>query len=275
MKGFKYHAETTEEETCLEDRVLPPMKVLPKRHPDPESSDSIEPKPAVDKARRSQQNSGKHLGLKTLLEEIGVSDEYRRHHSETAPWRYAPIQMSKRTSIEKPISRAIPSVYQRRCLSGESESDENWRERHSKGNEADHSSEGIKSGSHRQPTLLKNRHRDRRVSKEENWSPDSYSREKEAMFDQYESDINQKRNSDPLPRNDARGNPSPGEGLRNALGNIENRLNENSRNKPAPRNQQRRKQSGKESGKGFATLVEELVQRPERGISKNKNHVDE
>jgi hypothetical protein len=134
--------------------------------------------------------------------------------------------------------------------------------------ELDSSSESVYSCAKQLGILSKEYQYHRHVFREETGSPDSYSRDKEAKFDLSENDINQKRNSKPLRHVGNLGNPSPGEGLRNALGNIENRLNGKQKSRKVSTNPPSRKQSNKETGeKGFATLVEELV--PNRGISKN------
>lgn len=93
-------------------------------------------------------------------------------------------------------------------------------------------------------------------------SRDSYSAKKEATFEihECEDEFERERESDPRPQH--LGRPSPGEGLRNALGNLDNRLH---RKRSVGRTGSSHSKGVKgdqntPSEKGFATLVEELIQ---------------
>ena len=99
----------------------------------------------------------------------------------------------------------------------------------------------------------------RRPSHQSDKTLDSYTREKEAIYQVSESDDNPRaRNSRGLSA------PSPGEGLRNALGNLEHRIHRRASARDKPQSLDVVKNHGAEEGraaggKGFATLVEELV----------------
>ena len=102
-------------------------------------------------------------------------------------------------------------------------------------------------------------------------SKDSYSGKKEATFELYESDdVEPAIEPETVPCPSRLGNASPGEGLRNALGNLENRLYRKQSNgrTQLDRNKGGNKSEKSSSEKGFATLVEELVepQRSQKGI---------
>jgi hypothetical protein len=84
---------------------------------------------------------------------------------------------------------------------------------------------------------------------------DSQFREKQAVYNQYETEYSERRN---LSRHQREiGKPSPGEGLRNALGNLETRLK--TRNFGTSRQSSVNQQKKDSEPKGFATMVEELV----------------
>ena len=103
-------------------------------------------------------------------------------------------------------------------------------------------------------------------------SKDSHFGGKEAMFEPYETDDVEPQ----IPEKQARRmephvKPSPGEGLRNALGKLENRLNRRPTDGQTdlPNNQAINNSQKSSSGKGLATLVEELVEPriSEKGIA--------
>lgn len=97
-------------------------------------------------------------------------------------------------------------------------------------------------------------------------SRDSYSAKKEATFEFYENNDKDESSRDRKqgPRSEHLGKPSPGEGLRNALGNLDNRLHQKQSIEGTNLNRDRELKRGQKSSleKGFATLVEELVQPP-------------
>jgi hypothetical protein len=246
------------------------MKVSSKQCQNRESSKSLERSPLVNKVRLSQQGTGKQVRLGTLLDEIGLSDRYEGHYEEAAPETHSRKTAFKRISNRRLASRKIPNCSQRRRTSSKESENENDLRPRSQVKELDSSSESAHSDAKQLDILSKKYQYHHQIFREETGSSDSYSRDKEAKFDLSENNINQKRNSKPLRHVDNLGNPSPGEGLRNALGNIENRLNGNQKNRRVSMNPPSRKQSSKEAGeKGFATLVEELIQRPNQGVSKN------
>jgi hypothetical protein len=102
-------------------------------------------------------------------------------------------------------------------------------------------------------------------------SLDSYARGKEAIYDRCLPERDRWKHDQPRD-SEKMCKPSPGEGLRNALGNLETRLKNRAfgNSRPSSVNQQREDPDRTSGGKGFATLVEELVKprrRDEKGIS--------
>ena len=254
--GLKYTQSTVEEETYTDDRPLRTVSKQRRDHEGASSSVRLYTRPVRHPSRE------KRVGLEKLLEEIGVSGEYqKRRPSGVSVEEPNHPQLSSRISSNRRPSREISG----RHLSGENTTGNKLQGEHSQAIEREYSSDNTEDGSNRRQASRWNHHDNRRTSRGKNRSLDRYHGEKEARFDWHESD---EQNGNPIRRNEPLGNPSPGEGLRNALGNIENRLNSKiAKRQSFASHEQRKKESRKGSGgKGFATLVEELVQRPQQGI---------
>ena len=265
--GLKYTQSTVKEETYTDEKVPPSLRTVSKQlrgHEDAGSSVSLYARPVRHPSQRSR---NKIFELETLLKEIGVSGEYQRRRTSCVsveePNRRRHV--SSRISSGRRASQAISG----RNLSGENKTGNKWQGVCSPTIEREYSSDNTEDGTEygydQRQTSRWTHHDNRRTSKGNDRSLGSYHGEKEARFDLYE---HIERNGNPILQNEPLGNPSPGEGLRNALGNIENRLNNKiAKRQSVTRHEQRKKKSLKGSGgKGFDTLIEELIQRPEPGI---------
>jgi hypothetical protein len=239
-----------EEETYRNENILPPKIAVPKRrlgleHLDPSEPESLEERGSEEVKRTSRAGSGGHrVGLETLLEEIGVSDDYpRRRISLEIP------DDNRRRNSRESAEGHIPgrlSAEIRRC------------DRRISGNRQRHSSVETVDNFHRE-------------SETRDESLDSYSRRKEAVYDQHHPERDGRKHDQPRYPEEM-GKPSPGEGLRNALGNLETRLKNRAfgNSRQSSMNQQREDPRRASGRKGFATMVEELVKprrRDEKGIS--------
>jgi hypothetical protein len=186
--------------------------------------------------RTDQQDRDEDKGFRTMLEEIrGSSKSQRRQSAEK--------------DLLPPESRCSSENEPRRSRTHVVSQHPNERYRASLGSFGD-SNRQVSGGS---------------------TSKDSYSGKKEAMFERYGSDhVEPPTVQKNITRPERLGNPSPGEGLRNALGNLENRLHRKQTDRRTDLNPDKRvnKCQKSSSEKGFATLVEELVdpRRSQKGI---------
>ena len=201
-RGLTYAEETSvDEETYHDNYVLPPRVSIPKGRSASGSKFGKGYKghkgSSVDIHGPSRRGSGRDpVGLRTVLEEIGVSEDYRR----------------RRRSRDIASNDHLPNQI--------------WRERpYDEGDDK----RSVSLDSMRSGPLLRHTLRDigdkdtRRVSHQSEGSNDSYSRKKEAGFDLYESDYKHQRRTEVRPKQiDTK---SPGEGLRSALGNLEAYMN--------------------------------------------------
>jgi hypothetical protein len=257
--GLKPTQSTVEEETCADEKIDPPLRTMLKQRQDNEGGGSWVSLYTMPVRHPSQQSRGKRVGLETLLEEIDVSSEYQKGRPSSV-------------SVEAPNLRQASSRRQRpslpisgRHVSGENSNENKRHDAYSDEIEREYPSENKEYGSNRRQTSRLYHHDNRCTSKGRHQSLDSHHAEKEARFDLYEND---ELKDNPNRRNEPLGYPSPGEGLRNALGNIENRLNNKTANRQSLTSHELVKEARKRAGrKGFATLVEELVQRPAPGIA--------
>ena len=256
--GSKHTQSTVEGETYADEKIDPPLRTILKQRQANEGGGSSVSLYAIPVRHPPQQSRSKRVGLETLLEEIDVSSEYQKGRPSSV-------------SVEDPNLRQASSRRQRpsrlisgRPVSGENSNENKRHDAYSQEIECEYSSENKEYGSNRRQTSRLYHHDNRCTSKGKHRSLDSHHAEKEAKFDLYGSD---ELKDNPSRRNERLAHPSPGEGLRNALGNIENRLNIKTANRRSLTSHELGKESRKRfGGKGFATLVEELVQRPEQGI---------
>jgi len=187
--------------------------------------------------RADQHDQDEDKGLRTMLEEIrGRSKSQRRRSAEKSPVPHETRRVSENHEPRRSRTHVVsqpPNQLYRAALGSSGES---------------------------------NRHVSGRST-----SKDSYSGKKEAMFELYEDDyVEPPTIQKNLTRQERLGNPSPGEGLRNALGNLENRLHRKHSNRTELNHNKRVNECQQSSSeKGFATLVEELVepQRSQKGVS--------
>jgi hypothetical protein len=185
-KGLTYTEEADVEEETYHDNCLLPRKasISSRRSV---SGSKLDKRSSVDVQRPSRRSSVRDkVGLRTVLEDIGVSDEYqRRARPGDIPSKGRYLYASRRTRQEN-----------------------------------EDESRFVSDDSLRSPRLL--RHESPAIDKE---STDSYSGQKEAEFDHYESDYKHRAKHDDPRRTKHVADKSPGEGLRNALGNLDNYLN--------------------------------------------------
>jgi hypothetical protein len=193
-KGLTYIEEAdVEEETYHDNHLFPRRASISGRRS--VSGSKLDKRSSSDVQRPSRRSSVRDkVGLRTVLEEIGVSDDYQRR---TRP-------------AEIPSKGVYLYPHRRNRQENEDES------------------RSVSDDSPRSPRLL--RHESpaidkgtRREKYEE--STDSYSGQKEAEFDHYESDYKHRAKHDDPRRTKHVADKSPGEGLRNALGNLDNCLN--------------------------------------------------
>ena len=187
-----------------------------------------------------------------MLSEIGVAEDYQRLQQRVSnEWEaddFVPQRKSKDPGLDEHegLQRTRKHIQSRR-LSKDDYKENVKPRRVSKEHHAPKQRLSSKESQHRRPS----HHSDKTIN--------SYTREKEAIYQVSESDDN------PCSRN-PRGQsaPSPGEGLRNALGNLENRIHRRASGRDKPQSFDDGNNRGAEEGrvaggKGFATLVEELV----------------
>jgi hypothetical protein len=210
--------------------------------------------------------------LKTLLSEIGVSEEYRRRrqgkrissapesdYSAPAPQRKS---KDRETADYEPRRKASEDLLVPKRVSKEYNKDIDTHGRVMK----KMSSSGQNHPRQRKPS--RGDPPDRRTSHRTERSVDSYTGEKEAIYQVSESDDQHHyRGRQTTGPQQGMGAPSPGEGLRNALGNLETRINSGAlsgrdtelRVNETHARQEIRRGRPPSDGKGFATMVEELV----------------
>jgi len=225
--------------------------ILQTRYP---SSRPSREQPRRESRQTSRQTSGKsQIGLRTLLSEIGVAEDYQRLQRVSNEWEaddFVPQRKSKDHGIDDHEGQQRTRKHiQFRRVSKDDYKDNVKPQRVSK----EHHGHGAKQ----RVSSKESQHR--RPSHQSDKTLDSYTREKEAIYQVSESDDNPRaRNSRGLSA------PSPGEGLRNALGNLEHRIHRRASARDKPQSLDVVKNHGAEEGraaggKGFATLVEELV----------------
>jgi hypothetical protein len=189
---------SVDEETYHDNYALPPRVSIPNGRAASGSKFDYRSNghegSSVDRQGPSRRGSGKDpVGLRTVLEEIGVSEDYRRRRSSR--------EITSKDHLPSPIWRDCP--YDGRD---------------------DNRFPSLNSGRgvypQRQTSLDVGGKESHRVSRQSEGSNDSYSQKKEAGFDYYKSDYKHKRRT-----NDGPYTKSPGEGLRSALGNLESYLN--------------------------------------------------
>ena len=254
-----------DQETDLNENILPPRIAVPKRHSktykivESEGSGNNR-RGSEDVPRTERVGSGKRqIGLETLLEEIGVEDyPHRRNSRETVKEQRRISQESaknaagdyRRVSKEiVPVGRGfIPRPPRNPSHPDRPQSVDDVPDQFQR-----HTSVDSLLDYHRRP-------------RERDPSIDSFSRKKEAIYD-YDSERNDRQFHN-QPRYPGGGKPSPGDGLRNALGNLETRLKRRTfgSSRESSANQQSEGSRRSSEVKGFATMVEELVKsRPHGG----------
>lgn len=191
------------EEIYHDDYLLPPKPSVSRRRS--VSRDKLDTRPSVDVQHPSRRSSVRdRVGLRTVLEEIGVSDEYQgRRRSREIPAK--DIRVTRRPRNSQEDEDQSRSVF-------------------------DTSLKDYRLSRHESPAINKGA---RRISRQYEDSTDSYSRQKEAEFDIYEDDELRGKHHDPRHTNQV-DTKSPGEGLRNALGNLGKYLNINAIKKRQP-----------------------------------------
>ena len=217
----------------------------------PSSRPSKEPR--RESRQTSRQTSGKNqIGLRTLLSEIGVAEDYQQLQQRVSnEWEaddFAPQRKSKDPGLDdhEGLQRPRKHMQSRRVSKDDYKGNVKPR-RVSKEHHAPKQRVSSKESQHRRP------------SHQSDKTINSYTREKEAIYQVSESDENPRSRN---PRGQSA--PSPGEGLRNALGNLEHRIHRRASARDKPQSLDDVKNHGAEEGraaggKGFATLVEELV----------------
>jgi hypothetical protein len=217
------------------EKILPPKMTVPKQQP-AEINDWIvnadenrQRKDNVDSRKTTAKTTS--IGLTALLEEIGVSDAYKRQ-----------------TSAEGHRDRQIRQVSQDSSNQAHRPAVEKQREMRD----------------HRRRQIPRDSARVTRNSWRESDSAESYAGQKLAEFDHYERKAESRKTSRLRPVSGI-GAPSPGEGVRNALGNLENRMG---RRQSRTSKQSNRKiwhdDVNRRTGAGLSTLIEELAKPEER-----------
>ena len=161
----------------------------------------------------SRQSSGRdHIGLRTLLSEIGVGEEYHRREISRVG--------SSDEDRQLPGSNGIEYQLRRRSREDALLTQKSKEQAKENGIQTRVSHESV--GGYDRPRVSSRDPRSHKTSHQMEVSEESYIGEKEAMHHTSStSDI--KWNRQPS-QTHAVGVPSPGEGLRNALGNLENRI---------------------------------------------------
>ena len=267
--GFNHvEAMTAKDESSVEDRVLPSRLVPPKSS----SSDSVadlgnalEMDQLQNRGRQktNPRRAEPEIGLTTVLEEIGVSNDYQQRRSLEHPQQPRAMRYYSDGNGRATTSK-LHSRRQR-----EQPLDKNTRRQTLSALPADSDLDNpivgpYHSSSHSIPPAQQD-DKDHIRFLETQRTPDSYTREKEATFERYaDEQHNERKIIEPM------GDPASGEGLRNALGNLERKLKNRPYIKESNKDPWKRTKEHLPGSreKGFAAMLDNFIPHENGGTDK-------